>query len=361
MHTIVVEEAEFETIYWLLKYCYANWLSFKQQDDPRAAVEGVGGGWSARWLSSRENEWDWKTFHKSGSADDSSFDSRSAASVDGLIPGRLSRSSSRISGDHDLGAPPNPTPHPSSVPARVSNAKTVQVSTGASASSSRPGATPRRATTNAPGVGVSTSGASSSTGRSKPMPVPVTTSGYAASSHYPNSPRLPRNSSTPDPHPHPTPAPPPASALAMYQVAHRYSMGSLAAHALEHIMSTLAPENCFAMLMASYTWDELHALVEDYVIEKWDEVSVSEEFERCCGEVAAGECVVPFSVVASVDADAMTHFTDGVLMEGRRLCRCSGGYDHQLRLRHRMNGVKFYDAYRCTIGIHVYRYYLRIT
>ena len=30
---------------------------------------------------------------------------------------------------------------------------------------------------------------------------------------------------------------------------------------------------------------------QDYVVEKWDEVSVSEEFEVCCQEVAGGECV----------------------------------------------------------------------
>jgi hypothetical protein len=28
---------------------------------------------------------------------------------------------------------------------------------------------------------------------------------------------------------------------------------------------------------------------QDYVVEKWDEVSLTEEFERCCDEVAAGE------------------------------------------------------------------------
>jgi hypothetical protein len=28
-------------------------------------------------------------------------------------------------------------------------------------------------------------------------------------------------------------------------------------------------------------------------VEKWDEVSVSEEFEQCCQEVAAGEYVSP--------------------------------------------------------------------
>lgn len=30
-------------------------------------------------------------------------------------------------------------------------------------------------------------------------------------------------------------------------------------------------------------------------MEKWDEVSVSEEFEQCCQEVAAGEYVIPVS------------------------------------------------------------------
>ena len=92
-----------------------------------------------------------------------------------------------------------------------------------------------------------------------------------------------------DPHPHPTPAPLPASALSVYQVAHRYGMPGLAALALEHIMSTITPQSSFALLLASSIWDELHLLVEDYIVEKWEEVSTSEEFERCCEEVAAGE------------------------------------------------------------------------
>jgi len=29
--------------------------------------------------------------------------------------------------------------------------------------------------------------------------------------------------------------------------------------------------------------------MQDYVIEKWQEVSASEEFEQCCQEIAAGE------------------------------------------------------------------------
>ena len=66
-------------------------------------------------------------------------------------------------------------------------------------------------------------------------------------------------------------------------------MPGLAALALEHIMSTITPKSSFPLLLASAVWDELHGLVEDFVVERWDEVSASEEFDRCCQEVAAGE------------------------------------------------------------------------
>lgn len=75
----------------------------------------------------------------------------------------------------------------------------------------------------------------------------------------------------------------------MYHVAHRYGMPALSGLALEHMLSTLTPESSFALLLASSTWEELRSLVEDYIVEKWDDVALTEEFERCCQEVAAGE------------------------------------------------------------------------
>jgi hypothetical protein len=83
-------------------------------------------------------------------------------------------------------------------------------------------------------------------------------------------------------------------------------MPHLAALALEHIMSTITPQSSFALLLATSLWEELHGLVEvcfnaiqhiffkalfvqDYVVERWDEVLTSIEFEQCCKEVAAGE------------------------------------------------------------------------
>ncbi|KAF7970788.1 hypothetical protein HWV62_23066 [Athelia sp. TMB] len=86
VYNITVEEADFETIYWLLKWVYGNWLLFKENDDPRVAVEGVGEGWSARWLNARGGEWDWKTFMKSNFSDGSiaggKDDARSVTSGD---------------------------------------------------------------------------------------------------------------------------------------------------------------------------------------------------------------------------------------------------------------------------------------
>lgn len=54
-------------------------------------------------------------------------------------------------------------------------------------------------------------------------------------------------------------------------------------------MTTITPEYCFSLLLASSAWDGLHGLVQDYAVEKWEEVSMSAEFERCCDEVAAGD------------------------------------------------------------------------
>jgi hypothetical protein len=87
------------------------------------------------------------------------------------------------------------------------------------------------------------------------------------SSHYANSPQRPRPriSATPssgDPHAHPTSTPPPASALSVYQIAHRYELPGLATLALEHMMTTITPQSCFALLLASVMWDDLHSLVE---------------------------------------------------------------------------------------------------
>ncbi|TFK55598.1 hypothetical protein OE88DRAFT_637560 [Heliocybe sulcata] len=288
--TIVVEEADFVTIYWLLKWVYANWLLFKESDDPRIAVDGVGAGWSAKWLSSRggSGEWDWRTFNKNVPFDDASRDD--AKSVTSVESARSSGDRRGGKGKQSLGTPTAPvTPSGSK---SVSSSKTTPpsqhgMSRAAPSSVSRRTGAGAGTAVGAPAVAIPIPDAPPVSVRPKPVPLAL------PSSHYTLSPltqrHLPAVSSTPDPHPHPTAASPPASALSMYQVAHRYAMPGLASLALEHIMSTITPTSSFALLLATTVWDELHSFVEDYVVEKWDEVSVSEEFEQCCQEVAAGE------------------------------------------------------------------------
>ena len=264
LHSIIVEEADFETIYWLLKWVYGNWLLFKEFDDPRLAVDGIGEGWSTRWLNARGGEWDWKTFRKTNMCDGTRDDNGSVTSA-------CSRKSSE--GDvttgsrdkqfHESTTPTSPTSRsqPSAKP--ISSTKP-----GFSTSRQVVAPVSRRPPT---GSATSTSRVSLTSPHSntKPAPGSLSTSNFPASSHYSTSPHTQRQhfhpssvTNTLDPHPHPTPPPQPASALAMYQVAHRYHIPGLAALALDHMMSTITPQSSFPLLLATSVWDELRGLIE---------------------------------------------------------------------------------------------------
>ena len=267
VYTIVVEEADFETIYWLLKYCYANWLLFKEHDDPRAAMDGVGVGWSAKWLNSRGGEWDWKTFSKSNTDESNAMDARSATSGESLLSNTESKRS--VSKSKTLQPSTTPTAIAASANSTASRPSPSKIAANSATTSRQPSTPTSRRTVPAPPVGVTLSlGGSPSVSRTKPIPVPVPVAptNYPPPAHpgYPVSPRSgrPNQLSIPDPHPHPTPAPKPASALSMYQVAHRYAMPALATLALEHMMNTITPQSSFALLLATSAWDELHILVE---------------------------------------------------------------------------------------------------
>ncbi|KAI0775947.1 hypothetical protein BD413DRAFT_648910 [Trametes elegans] len=299
VYTIVVEEADFVTIYWLLKWVYANWLLFRKEDDPRQAVDGVGAGWSARDVCSpgAADEWEWKVFPKAGT-------SLEAHGGGGVSDARsvTSGGSGRSTGE---AAREKPKPVPQVPPALRTSSTSGPPNTQPSPPSTRHAPPPppvRRPShgplANAPGMARAGPPPSPTNARSTKaggaVPAPVTS---PSASHFTHkSPRARGGGGATgnvalsvDPHPHPTPVPAPASALSMYQIAHRYGMPGLGTLALEHIVATITPQSSFAVLLASASWDELHALVEDYVVEKWDEVSVSDEFEQCCQEVASGE------------------------------------------------------------------------
>ena len=100
-------------------------------------------------------------------------------------------------------------------------------------------------------------------------------------------------------------------------------------------MNTITPQSSFALLLATSVWEELHMLIEvcffrsglcsantfhkDYVVDKWEEVSVSEEFEQCCQEVAAGEYVSFFLLLrCNISQQVVCCFLGGAQREERR-------------------------------------------
>ena len=258
IHTIVVEEADFVTIYWLLKWVYADWLLFKEEDDPRSAVEGIGAGWSARWLSARgtDSEWDWKTISKNNTIDDS-LSAASGESVHSLVDGRASGSSQgkpTFQGNQSTTV----TPAMRSAVQRPSSASKGPHSSPLRSTSA---AVPRRGAIPDTSISISVPTPAHSSSGHTAQPMPIGSSRYTNAPQRPHA-RAPVAPSSGDPHPHPTSTPPPASALSVYQIAHRYGMPGLAALALEHMMATITPRSCFALLLASVVWDELHTLVE---------------------------------------------------------------------------------------------------
>ncbi|KAI0268185.1 hypothetical protein BC834DRAFT_821689 [Gloeopeniophorella convolvens] len=284
VYTVAVEEADFVTIYWLLKWVYANYLVFEEEDDPRSAVEGIGAGWSARWLNTHGmvGEWDWRTFNKSNAMDDDTVSVVSGDSSQSPAEGRGSVSSQGKSAFQS--AQPTPTPAMRNATQRPPPGPKTQPSSTVRATSS----TISRRSTVPESSSLSVSVSPLHPTASHTQTVSMGPSRYGGSPQHPRA-RTSNTPSTGDPHAHPTPTPPPASALSVYQIAHRYEMPGLASLALEHMMATITPQTCFALLLASTVWDELHSLIEDFVVERWSEVQGSEEFERGCAEVAAGE------------------------------------------------------------------------
>lgn len=254
-HTIVVEEADFVTVYWLLKWIYCDWLLFREEDDPRAAVDGIGAGWSARWLSQQGSEWEWKTFTKNGRFEDP-HDREEEGTAKSVASENVS-AGSIVSGSSSQNkmaglAPPVVA---NRTPSRGGNPTTLRTAvTPSSAPSSRragiPAASVKMAQGNAPSEAITRSPTASS--RSSP------------SQYYPVSPSQSRMhpSRQADPHVHPTPAPMAASALSIYQIAHRYGIPGLQHLALEHIMNTLSSRSAFPLLLATCFWEELHMMAQ---------------------------------------------------------------------------------------------------
>jgi hypothetical protein len=296
-HTIVVEEADFVTVYWLLKWVYANWLLFRAHDSPKAAIEGVGAGWSARWLETgrRQDEWAWTAFDARRRPSEDVVDSRSVASVESAVKkGKASGASSSAGASTSKTAGGAPGSSSSATPARPPPSPIRRSTSGTSSTSAAgPSTTLGVPGDSAPPTSPTRSRKNDLAAHLPPALSPPSPSYPSAPSHFArhtSSQRTRQPSHAhplspvrahapplrqPDPHLHPCAAPPPASALSMYQVAHRYGMPGLAALSLEHILGTITPQGSFALLLASATWEEVHRLVEVR------STSMQEIFKKC--------------------------------------------------------------------------------
>ncbi|CAO1636935.1 unnamed protein product [Sympodiomycopsis kandeliae] len=92
-----------------------------------------------------------------------------------------------------------------------------------------------------------------------------------------------------DPHPHPCAPTSAASSLGLYRLAHRYNQTCLTARSKDHLVSVLQPSNAFSILLATHLYPDLYHSVQKYVLENWENVQSTREFERCCDEVSEGE------------------------------------------------------------------------
>ncbi|WFD31835.1 hypothetical protein MSPP1_002875 [Malassezia sp. CBS 17886] len=93
-----------------------------------------------------------------------------------------------------------------------------------------------------------------------------------------------------DPHPHPPMLPvPPASALSLYRVAHRYHIPPLCELTTAHIVAQLTPQNATNYLLCTSLFDQLQTAIQNFIFQNWHAVASSPEFEHCCDQVSAGE------------------------------------------------------------------------
>ena len=253
IHTIVVEDADFVTVYWLLKFLYCDWLLFREDDDPRAAVDGIGAGWSAHW-SSQGTEWEWKTFSgKTGQFEDLADEDSTAKSVasDSVSAGSIISEGSRSNKAMSL-APPIP-PASTRTPSRTSTSGSLRPTAGHT-TTRRPGKLPLVTTDIRPAT---TDTRSPSSSRSSPPQQHL--------HFYPHSPsqsRVQAGRPQPDPHEHPTATPTAASALRIYQLAHRYRIPGLQQLALEHMINSITPRGAMPLLLATCFWAELNCMAQ---------------------------------------------------------------------------------------------------
>lgn len=272
-NTIIVDDASFSTLYWILHYLYTNELTFSEHEDyhyindehrldnahvdrilrPRTSTQNGLAEWNYQHLPLAG---DWDTKVDPTSLQDEPLNVKSMPS-------------SKISPPLSIGVTNIPYPYgDKGTPQQPKRMKK-------DASSTSPSKIPTMA------VPLNRTFATSN--NSKPHLVASHLSALGPPNNSFDA--FARIGTENDPHPHPTPCPPPASALDVYMLAHRYRLEELREMAMEQILRSLSYETCMSAAFVSYPYEELHSKVLAYIVKNWTQVKVSSAFLRCIQEV----------------------------------------------------------------------------
>ncbi|TXT16001.1 hypothetical protein VHUM_00504 [Vanrija humicola] len=284
LRTLVVDDASFNTLYWVLRWLYTDEILFSSVESVRNVMSQYAVEAEAVQKLFALESWDYLAVGDSEEPDER-LDLPGAKRGSGVsdCTGRRSPSSLSVSSVAS-----------SSTVAAISNATTAprRGSTSALATPTPRGALAKaspskRATSPRLGTG---SGQSSRKPPRSPDTAPTSPMGIGrvAYSGSATGPRRSHPTQQADPHSHPTEPPPSPSPLAVFILAHRYGLDELQALARDAVLRHLTRDTCVAALLATYHFSDLHGAILDYVTDNWAEVSASPELDRCYQEVSAG-------------------------------------------------------------------------
>lgn len=270
--TLIVDDASFNTVYWVLRWLYTDEILFSPNDSVRAVMGQVRvDREAARRVLSAES-WEYVPLEEDNA------DVRTARSVSsmGTTPSAVSTASTGRRSPRPIVSTSISTSTPNSVTSgsrRPSTTSTASVTSATPQSTPRPGVTrtkssspistiPRIVSTRKPApssVSVAKSSVKSSPSTAPTSPAAVGRSPYPAGA--------PRRLPPPcEPHKHPTAHPTPPSPLAVFFLAHRYGLEELQFLARDALLRQLTPDSCVAALLATFSFTDLHQAVMDYVV-----------------------------------------------------------------------------------------------
>lgn len=265
LRTLVVDDAGFSTLYWVLRWLYTDEILFSTAESVRNvmsqfAVEAE----AVRKLLALES---WEYLAVGGSEEqDEPSDIRtkrsSGVSDSAAAGGRRSPSSLSVSS----------VASSSTTAAAISNATATRRGSGSALATPTPrGALAKASPSKRPTSPRLPAGSGQQPSRKPPKsPDTAPTSpmgiGRVAYSGSATGPRRSHPSPPSDPHSHPTEPPPSPSPLAVFILAHRYGLEELQALARDAVLRHLTTDTCVAALLATHHFSDLHGAILDYVV-----------------------------------------------------------------------------------------------